>query len=157
MIGKVGAGETALVGLIVGLDTLATIDVGVMGGATNPWAKEVSACNSESSADESMGVVDASELSDTSGAAGVMRVSVAGSATGIDLSANGSSLAEVADFFSARDFSVAAKDVGVSAGKSVSVAASELGRDAFSRLGVCTEGITACEVIGSSDIFFLRS
>ena len=116
----------------------------------------MSACTSESSADASMDFGDASEPCETAGAAGVMRASAAGSATGVALSVAGSSLAEVADFFSARDFSVAEKEAGVPVGMSVSVTSSALGRDALSRLDGCTEGITACEGIGSSDIFFLR-
>lgn len=157
-MGKVGAGESVLFGFIVDLGTLDTIDAGVMAGATNAWARAVSACNSESSADESMDVEDASEpseLSDDSGGAGVMRVSVTGSATGV-LSANDSFWAKEADFCSARDFSVAANDAGVAGDMPVSVASSALGRDALFRSGVCTEGRVACEGIGSSDIFFLR-
>ncbi|HEY8856810.1 MAG TPA: hypothetical protein VIM43_05570 [Rugosibacter sp.] len=137
---------------------MATVDTGVMAGATNAWAREASVCNSESSADESMDVGDVSEPTDASDDPAVMRAIAAGSVSFFraELSANFSSLAELAEGFSARDFSVAAKDAGVLAVMLASVVSSELGRDASARLGVCIEAATAFEVIGSSDIFFLK-
>ena len=146
-MGKVGAGGTALAALIVGLGVLTTADA---------WAKETSACSSESRADESMGIVGASSLSDNPGVSGVIRGIVAGSASSTALSTSCSSFAEPVDFFSVRDVSVAAKDADASDGTPVSSGSSELGCDALARLGVCTEGVSTGEVIGSTGICSLR-
>ncbi|MES2238433.1 MAG: hypothetical protein V4500_11885 [Pseudomonadota bacterium] len=135
---------------------LTTVDAGVMAGTADAWAKETSACSSESSADESTGVAGTSSLSDDSGVSSVIRGIVAGSASGTALSTSCSSFAKLVDFFSVRDVSVAAKDRGIPAVMPVSVAESELRHGVLARLGVCIEGVTTGGVIGSSGIFSLR-
>jgi hypothetical protein len=154
--GKVGAGETALSEVTVGL-ALVTTDAGAIVEETNAWVRAVSACNSESSADESLGVVGGSGFFEASGAGGAIRANIAGSAMGVAVSVTASSLAAAVGFCSARDFSVAAKDAGAPAGVSVSATSSALGREALSRLGICMDGITACVAIGNSDILFFET
>lgn len=139
-MGKVGAGETALV----------AVNAGVMAGVMAGIPEEASACSSDSSANESRGGVDTSEGLDTSGVPDINRGVVAGSVTVAEPSAECSSWAELAGFFSASDFRVVAKVPGVPA----AMASSGPERDALSRFDVA---VTVCGVIGSSDILFFET